>query len=244
MGKVLAIFVINEFPEVTTETIVGKEQVTVEGTMADAETRFYVPTEENERNDAEGYQKYVIKHSQKYSIEGKLWGREFNSILRTMRLAVYKKSDSTAKYAYSVGKIKGSFASSAMKRLKEKTSVKCVPFDVDLIDAIEKIVKSTSGIQINSGWFSNLGLPNLNNVLLQGDDVNRGTEWEKFKKAAGVELSNIELILEDDDFSEGQVKLALSKRGYVFSHSNIPDKKMLELTERIIEIIAPSPAIV
>lgn len=238
MGQVLTINSVEEFPGEITETVIGREQVTIEGAAADAETRFYVATESSEATQVAGYQKYVMKHTNKFAIEGKLWNREFKHILRITRLSVYKKPALDAKYAFTIGG-RGSYANAAMKRLRENTAVKCVPLEINLIDAVEKIVRSNSGIQVNSGWFSNLGLPNLNNVLLQGDDANQGSDWARFKATSGAALSNVELILEDPVFNNGQVKVAISKRGYVFSHTKIPDNKMVELTERILAIIAP-----
>ncbi|MFP3340488.1 hypothetical protein R0J91_21090, partial [Micrococcus sp. SIMBA_131] len=79
--------------------------------------------------------------------------------------------------------------------LRNGTPVKCEPVEIDLIAAIEVILEANAGIQISSGWFSNLGMPNLRNALLQGDDVNEGADLIRFKETEGASLSNVELAI-------------------------------------------------
>jgi hypothetical protein len=232
VGKVLTIHRIIEFPETFETTIVGQERITIEGDVADAETRIYAA-----ENDVPNFEKYIIRHNQKYSIEGKVWNREFREILRIVQISVYKKQD--LNYILPVGNSKGNYAIASFKRLRNGTSVKCEPVEIDLIEAIEMIIEGNAGIQISSGWFSNLGLPNLNNALLQGDDVNLGADWIRFKETDGALLSNIELVIEDEDFDDGFIKISLSKRGIIYSKKNLPDNKFLELAERIIRLLLP-----
>jgi hypothetical protein len=231
MGIVLTINRVKEFPKRITETVVGREEVVIEGAKDTAETRIY----ESENNDVENYSKFIIQHTQKYKIEGKLWGKNFSSIMRVFTMHLYRED--TSKYLFTIGSSKANYAHKALKRLSLSTPVKSEPYEVDLIQAVEKIITYSKDITINSGWFSNLGLPNLNNVLLQGDDVNLGPEWEKFKKTTGASLSNIELSIDDNDFDSGQVKVALSKRGIVFSHTNIPPEKLIEIANKLISIL-------
>ncbi|WJQ82600.1 hypothetical protein [Brevibacillus brevis] len=233
MSMVLTLNKIIDFPDNMDISVIGKETVMIEGKEDTAETRIY--KEDDQTKFITGYTKYNVRHSQRYKIEGKLWGREFSQIMRLLKLSVY--TNASLEYAYSIGTIKADFAHSAFSRLRKGTSVKCEPIEVDLIETVEKIIKFAPDIAINSGWFSNLGLPNLNNVLLQGDSVNLGPEWNKFKKSAGASLSNIELIIDDKDFDKNYVKVSLSKRGVIFSHTNLTHKKLLEIAEKIQSIL-------
>lgn len=233
MSKVITISEITEFPDSFQSTAVGQETILIEGGEALAETRIY-PSEEN---DVVDFQKYMIKHSQKYKIEGKIWNREFREILRTFSISVYKKAGFS--YAVTIGNSRGNIARAAFKRLKNHTNVKCTPVEIDLILAVERIIQSNSGIQINSGWFSSLNLPNLNNALIQGDDVDRSADWQRFKQTQGASLSNVELIVYDNDFPNGYIIISLSKRGFLFCKKNLSNQKYLELTERILNIVIP-----
>ena len=233
MGKVITLSKITEFPDTFESTAVGQETVLIEGGEAVAETRIYPA----EVNDVENFQKYIIKHNQKYAIEGKVWNKEFREILRIVNISVYKKTGFD--FAVTIGNSKGNFARAAFKRLNKQTSVKCSPVEIDLILAVERIIQSNSGIQINSGWFSSLNLPNLNNALLQGDDVNRSSDWQRFKQTQGASLSNVELIVYDTDFPNGYILISLSKRGFLYCKKNLTNNKYLELTEKIIRIVYP-----
>ncbi|MCY9028889.1 hypothetical protein PNF29_18700 [Bacillus subtilis] len=233
MGRVLTLHKILEFPETLETTIVGQERVQIEGDTADAETRIYAADE----NDVPDFNKFIIRHNQKYSIEGKVWNRQFKEILRTIQISVYKRDSKDTQFILPIGNSKGSYAIASFKRLRKSTAVKCDEVKIDLIEAVETIIKSDAGIEISSGWFSNIGLPNLNNALLQGAEANLGAAWNEYKQRDGATLSNVELAIEDDDFENGYVKLSLSKRGIIFSKKNIPDKKLLELAERIIELL-------
>ncbi|CAH0346749.1 hypothetical protein [Bacillus sp. CECT 9360] len=240
MPRILTINKVIDFPNDIEETVIGKEQVEIEGKTDTAETRIYKGTDD--KKNIQGYQRFKLKHSQKYKIQGKLWNKEFNHIMRLFTLDVYK-SESIG-YVYSIGSNKADIAHIAFKRLRTGTGVKCEPYEVDLLEAVEKIIKFAPDIKIKSGWFSNLGLPNLNNVLLQGDEVNLGPEWTRFKKTSGAKLSNIELIIDDSDFDNGWVKVSLSKRGVLFSQTNIPHKKMLQIADKIIVILSKKLVVV
>lgn len=233
MSIVITVNIIDNFPQRNiVQAVVAAETVIIEGERTEAETRIY-----STDSSIPDFDKYIITHSQKYQIEGKIWGREFREILRRFQISVYIKNNFN--YALTIGSVKGTFAQSAFRRLSKETTIRCNPLDVDLIEAIENITAARADIYINSGWFSNLGLPNLQNVLLQGDDVNRSPDWERFKRTHGASLSNIELIVEDEDFPTGQVKISLSKRGFLYSKRNMSDAKCLEIAERIINAIYP-----
>ncbi|WP_438498115.1 hypothetical protein [Paenibacillus sp. IHBB 3054] len=235
MSTVVTINEIISFPDRVNQTIVGREEVDIEGEMAIAETRFNLA--EDQEGMLEGYQRFNMVHTQKYKIEGKLWQREFNAILRIVKMQMYKKPNYN--YVFTMGSAKADISHNALNRLRAATAVKVEPLDVNLIEVIEKIIRfAPNDIKIVSGWFSNLNLPNLNNALLTGVDANLGGDWQRFKTTQGAMLSNIELQITDTDFSKGYVKIALSKRGILFSHSNISPRKILEIAERILDILA------
>jgi hypothetical protein len=234
MSTVVTINEIISFPETVDETIVGQERVTIEGETATAETRFYVA--EDQANMLAGYRRFNMRHTQKYKIEGMLWQREFSAILRVVNMQVYKKANYN--YVFTMGSAKADISHNALSRLRTETAVKLEPLSVNLIEAIEKILRYAQDIKIVSGWFSNLNLPNLNNALLTGVDANLGDDWRRFKTTQGATLSNIELQITDTDFARGYAKISLSKRGILFSHTNIPTRKILEIAERILAILA------
>lgn len=234
VASILTINKVIAFPKQLDEAIVGKEEIKIEGSTDVAETKFYKGTDA--KLNVAGYNRYIIKHSQKYKIEGKLWGKSFNEIMRIMQATVYENK-TTKGYLFSIGKVKADYVQSAFARLRKKTDIKSEPLEVDLIEAVEKIVAFAPNIKIISGWFSELNLPNLSNVMLQGDKVNLGPEWARFKKTKGAKLSNIELLIYDDDFEDGFIKVSLSKRGVIFSRRNLSHEKLLEIAAEIINIL-------
>ncbi len=60
----------------------------------------------------------------------------------------------------------------AFKRLRKGRDVVANPIVVDLILAIPLFLNDTD-VTIRSGWFASLGLPNLNSVMLSGNDVDQ-----------------------------------------------------------------------
>ncbi|RST66245.1 hypothetical protein EJB14_12105 [Bacillus pumilus] len=183
--------------------------------------------------DITEYEKYILKHSQKYPIVGVLNQREFKEILRIFSFDVYINNS----YAISYSKHKGKFAQSAFKRLSDTTDFKSDPYELNLLDALENIITSDGGITIKAGWFANLGLANLDSVLLRGEDVDQAADWKRFKRTAGASLSNIELLVEDDAFPNNSIAISLSKRGILYCKRNISPEKSLELTDRIFKIV-------
>ncbi|MEK4245299.1 hypothetical protein MKZ20_08140 [Psychrobacillus sp. FSL K6-2684] len=234
MASVLTINKVISFPDKIENTVIGKEEVIIEGKSDVAETSFSKGSD-NSKN-IEGYNRYIIKHSQKFKIEGKLWDKSFKSILRIMKATVYE-SKNNRDFLFSIGNLKADYIQSAFARLRSKTSIKSEPLEVDLIEAVEKIILYAPDIKIISGWFSELNLPNLKNVMLQGDKVNLGPEWDRFKTTKGAKLSNIELLIDDADFENGVVTVSLSKRGVIFSRRNISHKKLLQISNKIIGIL-------
>ena len=234
MATVLTINKVIEFPKKIENTVIGKEEILIEGKTDIAETSFYKGTDISKNID--GYNRYIIKHSQKFKIEGKLWGKSFKEILRIMQATVYEDKTKND-YLFSIGSRKADYMQSAFARLKSKTAIKSEPLEVDLIEAVEKIIKFAPDIKIVSGWFSKLNLPNLTNVMLQGDKVNLGPEWDRFKTTKGAKLSNIELLIDDADFDNGFVSVSLSKRGVIFSRRNISHAKLLQISNKIIGIL-------
>lgn len=233
MAMVVTINQIIEFPDRLEETVVAMENVNIEGERDVAQTKIY-----SVDSQIPQYDKYAIKHSKRYKIEGRIWGRDFEAILRNFDLAVYKKRQEH-RFAFSVAQNKGIYAHAAFKRLKARTAVKCEPVIINLIQAIEIILEDAPGITINAGWFSHIGLPNLDNVLLQGDDVNRSTAWRRYAEAHGVNLANVELIMEDEDFETGLIKVSLSQRGFMLIKRNLSHQKCLQLADRLVNVLFP-----
>lgn len=266
MGVVLTINRIDQKPVDFNNVVVGKEEIMLEGSLALAETRIYNPNakkaplieageeiEEEEDDDSvpvfpdeeieddefipggdiTDYEKYILKHSQRFPIVGMINQKEFSEILKIYNFDVYMNGS----YAISYGKHKGKYAQAAFRRLRKTTEFKSAPLKIDLLDALEKIINSDSGITVQSGWFSNLGLPNLDSVLLRGEDANQGSDWQKFKVTQGASLSNIELLIEDDSAKDNKISISLSAAGILFCKKNISPDKALELTGRIFDII-------
>lgn len=234
MGTILTINILEGFPEKVDTTIIGIEENMIEGLKTPAETKFYKST--NEKLVVENYEAFQIDHYQRFSVEGKLGTKEFNTIMRLYKFAVFKPSKKND-YIYTFGGHKADNTHSALHRLSKKTGIKSIPLTVDLIATVEKILKYAPDIRITSGWFSNLGLTNLNNVLLQGDQVNLGPEWDKFKKTTGAALSNIELLIDDTDFPDGYIKVSLSQRGVIFCRRKLSAEKTLEIAKKIQKIL-------
>lgn len=226
---------------VTTEHTDGTESEDIEEVEDEIDEDFVevFPDEELEQEvtipggDIVDYDKYILKHTQKYPIVGVLNQQEFKEILRIFSFDVYVNNS----YAISYSKHKGKFAQSAFKRLSDTTDFKSIPYELDLLEALENIITSDSGITIKAGWFANLGLANLDSVLLRGEDVDQAADWQRFKRTAGASLSNIELLVEDVAFPNNKITISLSKRGILYCKRNISPDKALELTDRIFKII-------
>ncbi|WP_285398100.1 hypothetical protein [Lysinibacillus sp. fls2-241-R2A-57] len=234
MGTILTINTLNEFPKKIDTTIVGREENTIEGLKTPAETKFFKSTKKD--LIVKNYETFQIEHYQRFSVEGKLGTKEFNTIMRLYKFSVFKPSKND-NYIYTFGGHKADNTHSALSRLSKKTGIKSTPLTVNLIDTVEKILKYAPDIRITSGWFSNLGLTNLNNVLLQGDQVNLGPEWEKFKKTKGAALSNIELLIDDSEFPDGYIKVSLSQRGVIFCRRKLSAEKTLEIANKVQKIL-------
>lgn len=229
MAVVITLNQIKNFPTQFDRTIVAKDISSIDGESIEAETKIYQTD-----SDIDGFRKYKMIHEQKYKIEGKMWGREFSAIMRKHNINVYCKDG--LNYAITVGNMRGTSSTIAFRRLHSRTVIKCCSPQIDLIKTIDKILHDSTGVRVNMGWFTNLKLPNLNNVLLQGDEVNDGPDWERYKTSKGSQLANVELIVEDKDL--GQVIISLSKRGFLLCKQNLSVKKSLEITQKIIKLIA------
>lgn len=229
---VITLNTIEAFPYEMPETLTSIEKVSVENETSDAVTKIYCNDE-----IVREFKKFTVMHHQKVNIQGTIWNRDFNHVLRRFGMKVYAKEN--FKHIITISSSKGEFAHKAFKRLYKTTPVKCIPVDINLIDALPLLVTNTTGITITSGWFSQVGLPNLNNVLLQGVDVNQCEDWIRFKGTSGAKLSNIELLIEDGDFERGNAKISLSARGFLFSKTSMRDEKCIEIAEKIIDLIRP-----
>lgn len=232
-------------PEIEKIEAEEEAQAQTEEMKEDVDDEFVImhPNDESDEEEEEpvevpggdivNYEKFKLKHSQKFSVNGTVGTKEFSEILKIYSFDVYMNDA----FAISYGKDKGRYAQAAFKRLNKATEFKSFPLQINLIEALEKIIKSSSGITVQSGWFSNLDLPNLDSVFFRGEDANRGADWNKYKAIAGASLSNIELLIDDPAGKDGLIPMSLSKGGILFCKRNISPDKALEITERVFKII-------
>lgn len=212
--------------------IAASEYVEIEGENTLAETKI-VP----EDNLVQGFTRYKVQHHQKYKICGRLGNKDFNSILRTIDIMFYTKEG--LDYGITIGKEKGLITRIAFERLNKQREICCIlPVELNLIDLIPKILNSGSDVNIAAGWFSKLGLPYVDSVLLAGNDVNNSKYWKEFsehiKRKCGAELSNIELCVITQF---GKVGISLSKQGFLYTKNQINENECLQMICKIIDLI-------
>lgn len=226
MGKVLTVNRKIDFSvemESVEKTIT---RITMNGLKEDVETKVYP----NGKALLE-YYKFSVEFFKKYNIVGRVNNKDFNSVLRKYTIPLYVKEDSD--YVISIGGSKGTITRAALRRLRKGTSVKCSPIKIDLTKAISCITRNIQGIEVVSGWFSNLG-EQLQNALLQGKEVNENADWKKFLKTVGSELKNVEFKLAGEEYVKGYVIFSLSSRGFFHIKSAISDEKYIRIAERIV----------
>lgn len=229
MGKVLTINRKIDFSaemEVAEKTIT---KITMNGLKEDVETKIYP------RGKALlEYYKFIVEFYKKYNIIGRVNNKDFDSVLRKYMIPLYVKADSD--YVISISGSKGNITRAALKRLRKGTSVKCSPVKIDLTKAISCIIRNVNGIEVQSGWFSNLG-EQLQNALLQGKEVNENVDWKKFLKTVGSELKNVEFKLASDEYTKGYIIFSLSSRGFLYIKSAISDEKYIRIAEKIVGVL-------
>lgn len=229
MGRVLTVnrkvdFSVNI--ENTEKTIT---RITMNGVEEDVETKVYP----NGKVLFE-YYKFSVEFFKKYNIIGRVNNKDFNSVLRKYTIPLYVKEDSD--YVVSIGGSKGTITRAALRRLYKGTAVKCSPISINLTKAISCIIRNVQGIEVVSGWFSNLG-EQLQNALLQGKEVNENGDWKKFLKTVGSELKNVEFKLAGEEYVRGYVVFSLSSRGFFHIKSAISDEKYIRIAEKIIGVL-------
>lgn len=212
--------------------IASSEYVEIEGESTLAETKM-IP----ENILVQGFTKYKVQHHQKYKICGRLGNRDFNSILRTIDIMFYTKE--SLDYGITIGKEKGLITKIAFERLNKKKEICCIlPVELNLVELIPKILNNDSDVYIAAGWFSKLGLPYIDNVMLTGNGVNNSKYWkelsEHIQRKCDAVLSNIELCVITQFRKVG---ISLSKQGFLYTKSQIDEDECLEVICKIINLI-------
>lgn len=229
MGKVLTV---NRKIDFSVE-LDGVEKTTtrilMNGYKEDVETKVYP-----RGNVLLEYYRFDVEYYKKYNIIGRVNNKDFESVLRKYTIPLYVNKDSN--YVISIGGSKGTITRAALKRLKKGTAVKCSPVRIDMTKAISCIIRNINGIEVVSGWFTNLG-EQLQNALLQGKEVNENADWIKFLKTVGSELKNVEFKLIGEEYTKGYVIFSLSSRGFFYIKSAISDEKYICLAEKIVGVL-------
>ncbi len=229
MGKVLTVNRKVDFSIDIENVEKAITRITMNGLQEDVETKVYP----NGKGLLE-YYKFNVEFFKKYNIIGRVNNKDFNSVLRKYTIPLYVKEDSN--YVISIGGSKGTITRAALKRLYKGTAIKCSPISIDLTKAISCIIRNVQGIEVYSGWFSNLG-EQLQNALLQGKEVNENADWKKFLKTVGSELKNVEFKLAGEEYVKGYIIFSLSSRGFFHIKNTIGDEKYIQIAERIINVL-------
>lgn len=229
MGKVITINKKIEFDSNINEHVKAATIVEINNTKQNIDTKI-IPLNKKVNE----YKVFKMQFYKKFNIEGNVFGKDFDSILRKYENEVLV--DDNKKFVLTIGNIKGIIPRAAFKRLRKDTKVKCSEINVDLIKAIPEILKEIPDITINSGWFSELGTQ-LRNALLQGEEVNQNDDWNKFATTTGSKLKNVQFKINDDDFDGSFILISLSSRGFIFTNKSISYEKYLEIVDNIISAI-------
>lgn len=229
MGKVITINKKIEFNTNINETVKAVTTVEISGFKENVETKI-IPLNQ-ELNE---YKVFQIEFFKKYNIEGNVYGRAFNSILRKYSSLALVGNEK--KFVLTLGNAKGIIPRAAFRRLRNDTQVKCASVDVDLIKAIPEILRNIPDTTVNSGWFSELGVQ-LRNAWLQGQEVNENPDWIRFLETTGSKLKNVQFKINDDDLEGSSILISLSSRGFIFTTKSISDKKYIEIVDNIIRAV-------
>lgn len=232
MGKVVTINKKVEFDSNINETVKAITTVEVNGLKDKVETKV-IPLSLKINN----YNEFKIEFYKKFNIEGNVYGKAFNSILR--KYETLALVDDSKKFVLTMGNVKGIIPRAAFRRLKNDTKVKCVGVDIDLIKAIPEVLNNIPNTTVNSGWFSALGVQ-LRNAWLQGEEVNENPDWIKFLETTGSKLKNVQFKIYDDEVDGSFILISLSSRGFIFTTKSISDSKYINIVEEIVEAIDKS----
>ncbi len=125
----------------------------------------------------------------------------------------------------------------AMEKVTNRSKkIKLNNYSINLFELVEKIVDSGFDIEIISTWFTNLNLPNLNAVKLEGNEVNDGNEWTKYKANNNSRITSLGLYINVHPFN--RLKLTISNTADIYIPSGgITEDDALVLTNLIIEIL-------
>lgn len=237
MGKVITINKKLAFQMRDNQTISTAYKIKVNGEFEDVETKI-----SRVRNDVVGqYKRYNIIFYKKFKIDGAVYGKAFESVLRKYNISLlvndYKK------FVFSLGMARGVIPRASLKKLKMGTDIQCIEVGVDLIDAIPVILYNIPGLEVNSGWFTRLGTQ-LQNALLQGEGVNDNEEWKKFRDLNGSKLTNVTFKVYDEEFTNGYILMSLSSRGFIHTNSGISDSKYIKIAEEIVNVLDENNALI
>lgn len=229
MGKVVTINKKIQFDSDITDVVKAITNVEINGFKDKVETKI-TPLNIKINN----YKQFKIEFYKKFNIEGNVYGKSFNSILRKYNSIALV--DNNKKFVLTLGNVKGIIPRAAFRRLRSDTKVKCEPVDINLIKAIPEITTNIPNAIVSSGWFSELGVQ-LRNALLQGHEVNENPDWIKFVKTAGSKLKNVQFKITDEEEEGSYILISLSSRGFIFTNKSISDSRYLEIVDEIIETI-------
>lgn len=229
MGKVVTINKKIEFDSGISETVSTTTKVEINGFTHDVTTKV-IPLD----NTLNNYKRFNIEFFKKYKIEGNVYGKPFNSVLRKYNTTALVNDGK--KFVLTIGNVKGIIPRAAFRRLKGDTRVKCTDVEVDLIKAIPQVLNNMPDTTVNSGWFSELGV-NLRNAWLQGEEVNENPEWRNFLDTTGSKLKNVQFKINDDDMEGSYILISLSSRGFIFTTKSISDEKYISIVEEIVRAI-------
>lgn len=238
MGKVITINRKVEF-QISDEDIISTSyKVKVNGNQEDVETKI-----KRVANDTvNSYKRYNIVFYKKFKIDGAVYGKSFESVLRKYNISLLENNDK--KFVFSLGMTRGTIPRAALKKLKSDTTIKCTDVGVNLIEAIPVILANFDNMDVNSGWFTKLGTQ-LQNALLQGEGVNDNDDWKKFRDVNGSKLTNVQFKIYDDEISSnGYILMSLSSRGFIHTNSSISDSRYLDIVEDIVNVLDRNNALI
>ncbi len=228
MGQGITLNKITKFEEVN-ETKEWTNEVTIDNRKDYEKCTF------RKSDDTIGeYKIYNVKYRKKIHTKTPIVisNKQVFDYMSDFEFKAYRKNSN---YIFTISKLSHTIVQSGMKKINKKNSIKSEFLKIDLIDFIEKSITNNTGIEICGGWFGNLKLPNLDSVSLSGDDVNKSSDWQRFKSINTAKITNIKVILNLAPFNG--IKITLSSKGFIYLYNdNLEVEKLLEIAEKIIEI--------
>lgn len=228
MGKSIILSKISQFKEIlgTKESV---KEVTIDG-KKDFEKVSIKKIESNLDNFFKYHIKYAKKTKRKKPIN--ISGKSQSEYIENFEFYGYRSNE---EHFLTLTTDSHEISQSALKKLNVKNSIKSDILNIDLILFTQKVKRFYPAIEISSGWFTNLKLPNLNSVKLKGDDVNKSERWLEYITIKTAKITNIEITINDTGYN-GE-KISVSTKGFIYtSDNNINDETLLKISKYIIEI--------